>query len=158
MFTKILVFVTLALLADAKAGLLPGGHGFPGPATGPLYAAHAYAAPIAVVKPAPVKAAHVVDYVAYPKYAFKYGVEDHHTGDHKSQHEERDGDVVKGEYSVLEPDGTLRTVHYTADDHNGFNAVVSRSGHAIHPAAPPVHVAPAPVHAPLHLLGYKGLH
>jgi len=73
------------------------------------------------------------DYYAHPKYQFKYGVEDHHTGDHKSHQEERDGDVVKGQYSVVEPDGTIRTVHYTADDHNGFNAVVTRSGHAIHP-------------------------
>lgn len=70
---------------------------------------------------------------AYPKYAFKYGVQDHHTGDHKSQHEERDGDVVKGEYSLVEPDGTIRNVKYTADHHNGFNAVVTKSGHAVHP-------------------------
>lgn len=34
---------------------------------------------------------------------------------------------------MVEPDGTIRTVHYTADDHNGFNAIVTRSGHAIHP-------------------------
>lgn len=72
-------------------------------------------------------------YQAYPKYEFNYGVGDAHTGDHKSQKEERDGDVVKGSYSVVEPDGTIRTVHYTADDHNGFNAIVTRSGHAIHP-------------------------
>lgn len=42
--------------------------------------------------------------------------------------------MVKGSYSVADPDGTLRTVHYTADDHNGFNAVVQRQGHAVHPA------------------------
>lgn len=29
-------------------------------------------------------------------YSFNYGVADHHTGDVKSQHETRDGDVVKG--------------------------------------------------------------
>lgn len=33
----------------------------------------------------------------HPKYSFNYGVADHHTGDVKSQHETRDGDVVKGE-------------------------------------------------------------
>ncbi|XP_014253683.1 adult-specific cuticular protein ACP-22-like [Cimex lectularius] len=65
-----------------------------------------------------------VDYHAHPKYAFQYGVEDPHTGDMKSAHEERDGDKVKGEYSVVDPDGTIRTVKYTADDVNGFNAVV----------------------------------
>lgn len=32
----------------------------------------------------------------HPKYSFNYGVADHHTGDVKSQHETRDGDVVKG--------------------------------------------------------------
>ncbi|CAH1117881.1 unnamed protein product [Phaedon cochleariae] len=75
----------------------------------------------------------VVDLHAPPKYEFKYGVEDHHTGDHKQQSEVRVGDVVKGEYSLAEPDGTIRVVKYTADDHNGFNAVVSRIGHAVHP-------------------------
>ncbi|XP_059620354.1 cleavage and polyadenylation specificity factor subunit 6-like [Phlebotomus argentipes] len=66
----------------------------------------------------------LVDYYAPPKYAFKYGVNDFHTGDVKSQHETRDGDVVKGQYSLVEPDGSVRTVDYTADKHNGFNAVV----------------------------------
>lgn len=75
----------------------------------------------------------IVIFQAYPKYKFSYGVNDPHTGDHKSQHEERDGDIVKGYYTVADPDGTLRKVHYTADDHNGFNAVVETSGHAVHP-------------------------
>lgn len=51
----------------------------------------------------------------------------------KSQHEVRDGDVVKGQYSLVEPDGSVRTVDYTADDHNGFNAIVSKSGPSLHP-------------------------
>ncbi|XP_054734438.1 adult-specific cuticular protein ACP-20-like [Anastrepha obliqua] len=69
----------------------------------------------------------------YPKYNFKYGVKDSHTGDHKSQWEHRDGDKVKGGYTLAEADGTLRVVEYTADHHNGFNAVVKRIGHAHHP-------------------------
>jgi hypothetical protein len=73
---------------------------------------------------------------AYPRYAFDYAVYDPHTGDKKSQWESRDGDVVKGSYSLVEPDGTVRTVDYTADDHNGFNAVVRRAGYAVHPVAP----------------------
>ncbi|XP_023313038.1 cuticle protein 8-like [Anoplophora glabripennis] len=76
-----------------------------------------------------------VDYYAYPKYKYTYGVDDPHSGDHKSQAEVRDGDVVKGYYTVDEPDGTKRIVHYTADDHNGFNAVVEKVGHAVHPAS-----------------------
>ncbi|CAH0557213.1 unnamed protein product [Brassicogethes aeneus] len=83
-------------------------------------------------------APHAVDYYSHPKYAFKYGVSDPHTGDHKQQTETRDGDVVKGQYSLVEPDGSVRTVDYTADSVNGFNAVVSKS-------APSVHAAPAPV-------------
>nr|AER27815.1 cuticular proteinRR-2 motif 126 [Antheraea yamamai] len=73
------------------------------------------------------------DYYAYPKYAFDYSVQDPHTGDHKTQWESRDGDVVKGAYSLAEPDGTTRLVEYTTDKHNGFNAVVKRIGHAQHP-------------------------
>ncbi|XP_025193363.1 cuticle protein 19-like isoform X2 [Melanaphis sacchari] len=61
-------------------------------------------------------------------YAFKYGVHDPATGDIKHQSEERTGDVVRGQYSLVEPDGTVRTVDYTADPVNGFNAVVSKSG------------------------------
>lgn len=39
---------------------------------------------------------------------------------------------------MVEPDGTLRKVQYQADGHNGFNAIVTKSGHAVHPV-PPVH-------------------
>ncbi|XP_052132571.1 cuticle protein 19-like, partial [Frankliniella occidentalis] len=102
----------------------------------------AYApAPVAYAAPAVAKVA-VAEPIAHPRYAFKYGVHDAHTGDVKSQAEERDGDVVRGEYSLLQPDGTTRTVHYTADSHNGFNAVVSISGHAAHPVTPVKVAAP----------------
>ncbi|XP_017488848.1 PREDICTED: cuticle protein 8-like [Rhagoletis zephyria] len=71
----------------------------------------------------------------HPKYEFKYGVKDAHTGDHKSQWEHRDGDHVKGGYTFAEADGTIRVVEYTADKHKGFQAVVKRIGHAHHPQA-----------------------
>ncbi|XP_035794660.1 cuticle protein 7-like [Anopheles albimanus] len=71
------------------------------------------------------------DYYSYPKYKFEYGVKDPHTGDHKSQWEERDGDVVKGVYSLFEPDGTERVVVYRADSHNGFEAHVKRIVHPV---------------------------
>lgn len=64
---------------------------------------------------------------AHPKYTFKYGVNDYHTGDVKSQQESRDGDAVKGRYSLVEPDGSIRTVEYSADKHSGFNAVVHKT-------------------------------
>lgn len=75
----------------------------------------------------------VFDYYSPPKYAFNYGVEDGHTGDKKQQREERKGDRVVGEYSLIEPDGTRRIVRYEADDKNGFNAQVIRKGVARHP-------------------------
>ncbi|XP_073836509.1 cuticular protein 76Bb [Musca autumnalis] len=74
-----------------------------------------------------------LDYYKYPKYQFDYGVKDLKTGDIKNQWEHRDGDVVKGGYSLKESDGTTRVVEYHADDHNGFNAVVKKIGHAHHP-------------------------
>lgn len=69
------------------------------------------------------------------------------TGDVKSQSEHRDGDVVKGSYSVAEPDGTVRVVDYTADDVNGFNAVVKKIGHPVHPAPVAKVAVAAPVYA-----------
>ncbi|XP_041976761.1 cuticle protein 19-like [Aricia agestis] len=76
-------------------------------------------------------------YNTHPKYEFEYSVSDPHTGDIKSQHEARDGDVVSGSYSLHEADGSVRTVHYSADDHSGFNAQVEHSGPSAH--AQPAH-------------------
>ncbi|KAM3962364.1 uncharacterized protein ACR2FA_003604 [Aphomia sociella] len=72
-------------------------------------------------------------HVSHPSYQFSYHVSDPHTGDHKSQTEWRHGDVVRGAYSLVEPDGNLRTVHYTADDHHGFNADVHHKTVHHHP-------------------------
>ncbi|RZF39881.1 hypothetical protein LSTR_LSTR016868 [Laodelphax striatellus] len=71
--------------------------------------------------------------LAEPHYKFEYGVHDPHTKDVKSQHEMRKGDHLKGYYKVLEPDGVVREVHYTSDKKNGFNAVVKKHGHSVHP-------------------------
>ncbi|KAF5307753.1 hypothetical protein FQR65_LT06624 [Abscondita terminalis] len=125
-----------------------GGHSYGGHGLGHNLAVH-HAAPV-LVHSAPVHASyghghdnghgHHVDYYAHPKYEFKYGVSDGHTHDHHSQHEVRDGDAVHGEYSLHEADGTIRTVKYTADHKNGFNAQVIRSGHAAHPQTHSHHV------------------
>ncbi|KAK9744717.1 Insect cuticle protein [Popillia japonica] len=74
------------------------------------------------------------DFVAKPDYDYSYGVRDPKTGnaqDHQesrdgdADHQEsRDGDAVSGQYTVLEADGTMRIVKYTADDVNGFKATV----------------------------------
>ncbi|XP_052747186.1 larval cuticle protein A2B-like [Bicyclus anynana] len=58
--------------------------------------------------------------------SFSYDVADPLTGDYKSQSETRVGGVVRGQYSLVDPDGTKRIVDYTADDVNGFNAVVRK--------------------------------
>ncbi|XP_050354891.1 larval cuticle protein A3A-like isoform X2 [Nymphalis io] len=106
----------------------------------------AYAAPVAkVTAVAPVAKLAVEEYDAHPQYSFAYDVQDGLTGDSKSQHETRDGDVVQGSYSVVDPDGTKRTVDYTADPHNGFNAVVRKEALSVKVAAPVVAKVAAPV-------------
>ncbi|KOB66690.1 putative cuticle protein [Operophtera brumata] len=57
-----------------------------------------------------------VDYVAKPDYTYAYGVDDPQTGNLQNHKEHRDGDVVRGEYSLVEPDGSIRlaTVHKKA--------------------------------------------
>ncbi|KAK9496882.1 hypothetical protein O3M35_006751 [Rhynocoris fuscipes] len=146
-------------------GLGLGGLGYARPALAvaqaPLAVAHAAPlavahAPVAVAHAAPV-AKQVIDYVdAHPAYQFEYSVHDAHTGDAKQQSESRDGDVVHGSYSLVEPDGSQRTVEYTADDHNGFNAVVHRTAGA-HPqvvqkvaVAAPVAIKAAPLLSAYH--------
>jgi len=60
-------------------------------------------------------------------YHFKYAVHDPVTGDEKSHNEVSDGHgTVKGTYSLVEPDGSIRVVEYTADDVHGFKAEVKK--------------------------------
>ncbi|XP_061393018.1 larval cuticle protein A2B-like, partial [Musca vetustissima] len=111
-----------ALFAVASAGVIP--------ATEVYHAAPA-AAVVKTVTPVhvaaqPIVAKAVEEFDPHPQYKYAYDVHDTISGDSKSQVEERDGDVVRGEYSLIDADGFKRTVQYTADDVNGFNAVVSR--------------------------------
>lgn len=86
----------------------------------------AAAAPL--VASQPLVAARVVSELddSYPQYQYAYNVEDALTGDSKTQEETRDGDIVRGSYSLIEPDGSRRVVNYYADPINGFNAVVQK--------------------------------
>lgn len=60
-------------------------------------------------------------------YHFQYAVHDPVTGDEKSHNEVSDGHgTVKGTYSLVEPDGSIRVVEYTADDVHGFQAEVKK--------------------------------
>ncbi|XP_065075098.1 larval cuticle protein A2B-like [Ochlerotatus camptorhynchus] len=78
------------------------------------------------------------EYDPNPQYSYSYGISDALTGDSKSQQESRNGDVVQGSYSLVDADGFKRTVEYTADPHNGFNAVVHREPLVKTVAAAPV--------------------
>lgn len=61
-----------------------------------------------------------------PQYTFSYNVQEPITGDFKDQQETRDGDIVYGRYSLVEPDGSRRIVDYTSSPGVGFNAVVRK--------------------------------
>ncbi|KMZ01898.1 uncharacterized protein Dsimw501_GD19526 [Drosophila simulans] len=111
----------LAFVAVASAGYAPIAAPQVYHAT-PAVATYAHS-PVAVAQKVVVKAAE--EYDPHPQYRFSYGVDDKLTGDNKGQVEERDGDVVRGEYSLIDADGYKRTVQYTADPINGFNAVVN---------------------------------
>ncbi|XP_055856320.1 cuticle protein 21-like [Episyrphus balteatus] len=114
--------ITLAFVAVASAGYIP-----------PQPEHQYYQAPAEHTVPlAPSSGGHhlvakkVEEYDPHPQYKFGYDVHDEITGDSKSHSETRDGDVVEGEYSLIDADGFKRIVHYTADAEHGFNAVVSR--------------------------------
>uniref|UniRef100_A0A1B0AR38 Uncharacterized protein n=1 Tax=Glossina palpalis gambiensis TaxID=67801 RepID=A0A1B0AR38_9MUSC len=76
----------------------------------------------------PVSGRQHLDYIAKPEYEFSYGVEDTEARILHNRNEIRDGDDVKGVYSLVDPDGTLRVVRYTADNVNGFKAEVITNG------------------------------
>ncbi|VVC34974.1 Insect cuticle protein,Chitin-binding type R&R consensus [Cinara cedri] len=116
----------------------------------PAYPAPAYSAPKAYA-PEPA-------YAPAP-YSFEYAVNDPSTYDVHSQSESGDGNgYVKGTYSLVEPDGSVRVVEYTADDYNGFNAEVkkieggykgySAPAPAYKPASYPAPSYPAPAYKP----------
>ncbi|XP_025602579.2 larval cuticle protein A2B-like [Athalia rosae] len=122
MTSKLIAFATL--VAAASAGVLaPAPLAYHGaPAYAHAAPAYGYAAPVAKAVVKTVDA----DYDPNPQYSYSYDVHDSLTGDAKSQQETRNGDVVEGSYSLVEADGSRRVVHYTADPHNGFNAVVEK--------------------------------
>ncbi|KAF5307751.1 hypothetical protein FQR65_LT06622 [Abscondita terminalis] len=134
MFFKVTVLSCVVAVCFAQhGGYGHGGYGHAGSYASLSLGHGGHAAPVVLGHGYGHHDEHVDYYVRSPKYEFNYGVSDAHTHDHHSQHEVRDGDVVHGEYSLHEADGTIRTVKYTADHKNGFNAQVIRSGHAAHP-------------------------
>jgi len=61
-----------------------------------------------------------------PQYNFSFDIKDDELTNYQNRQEERDGQTIKGSYSVVDPDGYVRTVTYTADPKNGFQAKVTR--------------------------------
>lgn len=60
-------------------------------------------------------------------YQFGFDVKDDEYTNYQQRKEVRDGNVIKGSYSVVDSDGFIRTVTYTADPKEGFKADVSRT-------------------------------
>ncbi|CAG7829530.1 unnamed protein product [Allacma fusca] len=132
MIGKVATF--LALVAVSQAGLAPVGS--------QLVSGLGIASPLRLgVAPALAKTVVSEPVDLHPQYSYGYSVADGLTGDSKTASETRDGDLVQGQYSLVEPDGAIRTVTYTADAINGFNAVVDRSAPAVAKVAAPVRVA-----------------
>jgi hypothetical protein len=121
------------------------------PAAAPIVAAKTILPAAPIVTKAAVVAKAIDEVDVHPQYQYAYSVNDALTGDNKAQEEIRDGDVVKGYYTLLEADGTTRKVSYygkqikhilmkfiilsfSADPINGFNAQVTKSAPIIAPA------------------------
>ncbi|GLV34849.1 Ccp84Ab [Carabus blaptoides fortunei] len=153
-------FVSLfAALTVVQAGLIQSPIGLNVAPSISLGVVPKIASPISIASPI-AKTLIQDSYDPNPQYSFEYGVQDSLTGDSKKQVESRSGDVVKGSYSLVDPDGTLRTVHYTADPINGFNALVSRQRLGAKIAAPitlsaPVTRIATPIATPLAIAAPK---
>lgn len=63
---------------------------------------------------------------ANPSYQFGFDVKDDEFTNYQNRKETRDGGIIKGSYSVVDSDGFIRTVSYTADPKEGFKAEVVR--------------------------------
>ncbi|XP_022188439.1 cuticle protein [Nilaparvata lugens] len=66
------------------------------------------------------------DYDPNPQYQFSFDIKDDESTNYHNRKETRDGDKISGSYSVVDSDGFIRTVTYTADPKEGFKADVSR--------------------------------
>lgn len=59
-----------------------------------------------------------------PNYQFGFDVKDDLYTNYQNRKEQKDGDKIIGSYSVVDADGFVRTVKYTADPKDGFKAEV----------------------------------
>nr|CAI5860868.1 unnamed protein product [Callosobruchus analis] len=68
----------------------------------------------------------VEKYIPPNPYQFGFDVQDDHHTNYQNRKEQSDGKKITGSYSVVDSDGFLRTVQYTADPKEGFKAEVIR--------------------------------
>ncbi|KAL1139090.1 hypothetical protein AAG570_009151, partial [Ranatra chinensis] len=66
------------------------------------------------------------DYDPNPQYQFAFDIKDDEFTNYQQRKEQREGDKISGSYSVVDADGYIRTVTYTADPLEGFKADVVR--------------------------------
>ncbi|PSN32529.1 hypothetical protein C0J52_24774 [Blattella germanica] len=66
------------------------------------------------------------DYDPNPQYQFAFDVKDDEFTNYQNRKEQREGGKISGSYSVVDSDGFIRTVKYTADPLEGFKAQVTR--------------------------------
>jgi hypothetical protein len=66
------------------------------------------------------------DYDPNPSYQFGFDVNDDQYTNYQNRKEQREGNKITGSYSVVDSDGFVRTVTYTADPKEGFKAEVTR--------------------------------
>ncbi|XP_044759226.1 calcium-responsive transactivator-like [Coccinella septempunctata] len=66
------------------------------------------------------------EYDPNPSYQFGFDVKDDLYTNYQNRKEQKEGNKITGSYSVVDSDGFLRTVTYTADPKEGFKAEVHR--------------------------------
>ncbi|CAH0545636.1 unnamed protein product [Brassicogethes aeneus] len=66
------------------------------------------------------------EYDHNPSYQFGFDVKDDLYTNYQNRKEQREGNKITGSYSVVDSDGFVRTVTYTADPKEGFKAEVTR--------------------------------
>ncbi|KAF6204963.1 hypothetical protein GE061_019130 [Apolygus lucorum] len=66
------------------------------------------------------------DFDPNPQYQFGFDIKDDEFTNYQQRKEQREGDKISGSYSVVDADGYIRTVKYTADPLEGFKADVVR--------------------------------
>ncbi|XP_018318748.1 SWI/SNF chromatin-remodeling complex subunit SNF5 [Agrilus planipennis] len=77
------------------------------------------------------------DYDPNPSYQFGFYVKDDVNTNYQNRKEQREGNTISGSYSVVDSDGFLRTVKYTAHPKEGFKAEVIRKPTDIVVKVPP---------------------